>query len=651
MTQGLTREQLGVTEAMIEAYGDVIFRLSNNHQIRRGDPIRDLDFAAIEAHRAELGMGDGQIAERIGLTPQQVTLIRNLEERRRFHTGHYHMLNKLGGGKRWRAERMTPFQDHFRYSDDALSLRSTFTFDPQRVRNYVEADLWRGDTLASWLTRNAEECPDTAALLDVDGSVSWADLDARVGKLKGGLYAHGIRPGDVVAVMLPNTRAYVELFLAISALGAVMTTLYMTFRPAELSFQMGHSNAKMMIAPAEVGDFHPAAWAVGARGELPKLNTVVATGGDVPGTVPLEALTESSTTMPPDWTPPTAADPFLLLYTSGTTSNPKGVPLNSHQMLTNARVGIGEHDISEGDVVMSAAPFGHLYALYSVQMALAAKATTALLPMFTPPGLAEAVNALCPTHLFAGPAHLAACLGNGLIDTMNMSTLRVVVLSGAAVPPDLVRAIEPKLPDGRVCQLWGMTELQAGMYSRLGDPIETVATSAGRPSPGTEARIAQPDGTELPIGDEGELQVRGASVFTGYFGNPDATSEAFTDDGWFRSGDVAFMDADGNITLSGRVKDVINRGGVKYNPQEIEQKIEAMQAVQQCAIAPVEDARLGERACCYVVAAPGATVTLDEICEHLLALGVAKYKLPEQLELRGNMPMTATRKIIKGRLT
>ena len=134
MTRGLTRAQLGVTDQMIAAYGDVIFQLSNNLQTRRGDPVREKDFTAIEAHRHELGMGDRQIAERIGLTVEQVTLIRNMEERRRFRTGHYHMLNDLGGGKRFRAERMTPPQDHFRYSPEALSLRASFAFNPQRVR-------------------------------------------------------------------------------------------------------------------------------------------------------------------------------------------------------------------------------------------------------------------------------------------------------------------------------------------------------------------------------------------------------------------------------------------------------------------------------------------------------------------------------------
>ena len=234
---------------------------------------------------------------------------------------------------------------------------------------------------------------------------------------------------------------------------------------------------------------------------------------------------------------------------------------------------------------------------------------------------------------------------------MDTSSLRQVVLSGAAVPPDLARKLAPLLPDGALCQLWGMTELQAGLYSRPGDPLDIVATSAGRASPGSEVRIADERGAPLPTDEEGELQIRGPSVFAGYFENPKATEAAFTPDGWFRSGDLATMDAQGNVTLSGRVKDVINRGGIKYNPQEVEMLVERLPEVMQCAIAPVPDDRLGERACCYVVLRPGATISLETITDYLTGQGLAKYKLPEALKVLTDMPLTATRKVIKSRLS
>ena len=649
MTQGYSRDQLGVTDAMIDAYGDIVFKLSNNHQVRRGDPVRMKDFAAIEAHRHELGMSDVQIAERVGLAPAQVTLIRNLEERRRFRTGHYHQLNKLGGGNRFRAERMTPLQDHFRYSENALSLRAAFAFDPATVRGYVEDGYWKNDTLRGWLIRNAEETPDGRALAGAGGDMIWRELRERVEKLAAGFYKAGIRPGDVVAVQLPNTRDYVESFLALCWLGAVMTTLYMTFRESEFRTQLAHSNAKAVILPDVIGDFAAAETALRLSVDIDTLQRVIVAGTPPAGAIALASLYDAPP-LPKELPAPTAADPFLLLYTSGTTSSPKGVPLNSHQMLTNARLGIVEHDIRPGDVVLSAAPYGHLFGLYSIEMAICAGASIDLLPIFSPPAFIKAVEEDRPTHLFAGPAHLAACNGMSLFDKADMSSLRVTVLSGSAVPPDLVRACAPKFTGGVITQLWGMTELQAGLYSRPGDDPEIAATSAGRNSPGTHVRIGEENGNELPRGEEGELQVRGPSVFAGYYNNPEATVAAFTADGYFRSGDLARMDANGNVTLSGRLKEVINRGGVKYSPQEVELLLEKHPAITQCAIAPVPDERLGERACCYAVLKPQASVTLEELCAFLTGKGLAKHKLPERLELRETMPMTATRKIIKGQL-
>ncbi len=650
MTRGLTRRQLGVTDAMVAAYGAAIFELSNNHQIRRGDPVRTKQFDAIERQRHELGMSDRQIAARIGLSVDQVTYIRNLEERRRFRTDHYHILNRLGGGRRYRAERMTPFQDHFRFSEEALCLRAALAFDPDRVRSCIERGYWRDDTLRGWLQRNARQQPSAPAILDAGGALNYQDLEHGVERLAVGLYQLGVRPGDVVAVQLPNTLEHIESFLAISWLGAVMTTLYMSYREAELLAQLNHAKAKALIVPKTIGDFSPADWAARHRSRLPHLNAIVVVGEAPAGTISYASLTAATQALPKDLPEPTAADPFLLLYTSGTTSSPKGVPLNAHQMLTNARLGIAEHDIRSGDRVLSAAPFGHLFALYSVQLALCAGASVVLLPQFMPGDLIKIIEGSRPTHMFAGPAHIAACQAAGMLDQADLSSLRLVVLSGAAVPPQLVRAAAPKLTNGAFCQLWGMTELQAGLYTRPDDPVELVAESAGRVSPGTEVRIADADGGMVAPGEEGELQVRGPSVFAGYYDNAEATAQAFTADGWFRSGDVARMDSAGNVTLSGRVKDVINRGGVKYNPQEVELLIERHPAVLQCAIAPIKDQRLGERACCYAVLKPGAQLTLDDLVGHLSGQGIAKYKLPERLELRAELPMTATRKVIKGQL-
>ena len=345
--------------------------------------------------------------------------------------------------------------------------------------------------------------------------------------------------------------------------------------------------------------------------------------------------------------PPTR---FLLLYTSGTSSAPKGVPLAYQGILGNARLGVPEHGINASDRILSAAPFGHLYGLYSFHLALAAGASTVLLPTFTPPDLARTLGAEAVTVLFAAPAHIAACLGAGLLSPDALSSLRLAVMSGSAVPAAVARGLQERMARGHVTQLWGMTETQAGLYTRPGDPIETVAGSAGRPSPGTEARVVGPDGTGLSAGEEGELQVRGSLLFPGYFNHPEANRDAFAADGWFRTGDLAVVDADGNVAITGRFKDVINRGGVKYNPRDIEDLLAAHPRVDMAAIVPVPDSVLGERACCCITVVGDEAPSLEAICAYLDENGVAKVRWPERLEVVDAMPLTATRKIIKGRL-
>ena len=210
------------------------------------------------------------------------------------------------------------------------------------------------------------------------------------------------------------------------------------------------------------------------------------------------------------------------------------------------------------------------------------------MPAFTPPDLARTLKAEAVTVLFAAPAHVAACLGAGLLDdTDTLSPLRLAVLSGSAVAPSVARGLQERMANGHVTQLWGMTETQAGLYTRPGDPIEAVAGSAGRPSPGTEVRVVDPDDAALPPGREGELHIRGSLLFPGYFDNPEANREAFSAEGWFRTGDLAVVDPDGNVAITGRCKDVINRGGVKYNPRDIEDLLAAHPEVEMAAIVPV----------------------------------------------------------------
>ncbi|MEQ8346403.1 MAG: AMP-binding protein [Sneathiellaceae bacterium] len=656
MTSGRNRRQVGVSEAMIESFGDLIFDWSHNLQVRHGDPIRLRDVAGYEANRVGAGLSDIEIAGRIGLSHQQVTVIRNMVERRRIRTDTYYRLNSLGGGRRYRAEEEAEAEAEAAAGPADDRLAESIRLDPARVRGFVEGGFWAGDTLAGWLDGHARARPDQVAVQDGERALTWRELATRVRDIAGGLRALGLRPGEVVAVQLPNGADYLLAYLAIAAVRAVMTTIYLPYRQREMQALLAHSRAAAFIGLADLKGFDPLDTVAGLQGGLPHLRHVIAAGGASPGRPSLDSLAEDGAAARAQGSrgiepgQPVGADPLLLLYTSGTTAEPKAVPLTAHMMLGNARLGAAEHGFTAQERVLSLAPFGHLFGLYSFHLALYTGATNVLLPEFSPPGFVAAIAAQRPTALFAAPAHIAACLGGGFLEGQDLSCLRLAILSGAQVSPAIAEGLAARMTAGSVSQLWGMTEMQAGTYTRPGDPLAIAAATAGRPSPGGEIRTVDPDsGAVLPAGAEGELQFRGPGLFAGYHDNPAANEAAFSADGWFRTGDLAVIDTGGNLCLTGRSKDIINRGGVKFNPLDVERLLDAHPKVAQAAIAPVPDPVLGERACAYVVPA-GEPPTLEELCAWLTAQGIARTRLPERLEILAEMPMTATRKIIKGRL-
>ena len=488
-------------------------------------------------------------------------------------------------------------------------------FDAAREREFIARGWWREDTLPAWLATHAQRRARAPALAWQGGALTWAQLQEQVLRVARGLAQRGVRRGDVVALQLPNSPEFVICFLAVCRLGAVLCTLHMPYRAAEVESLTRHGGARLAVCLPERREmFGDKAVCFAELLHAEKLEL----------SHPL----------------PEAADPYLLLYTSGTTAAPKGVPHPYRTMLANARLGAPEHGLDSRDRVLSAAPFSHLYGLYSLHCAWAVGACTVLLPAFAPPDLVSVIEGEKPTALWTAPAHMAACRAGGAFERRDWSSLKLAIVSGSSAPPELMRFLQERLAPCAVTQLWGMTELQAGLYTRPGDPPEVSASSSGRPSPGTEVRLSP----------EGEIQVRGVPVFAGYLDNEQANREAFTEDGWFRTGDLGAMDAAGNIAVTGRTKDVINRGGVKFNPAEVEMLLDSHPKILQSAIVPMPDPILGEKACAFVALRTPGELSLEEVVEYLMAKNIAKNKLPEKLVVVAEMPLTPTRKVIKGRL-
>ena len=422
---------------------------------------------------------------------------------------------------------------------------------------------WRDETLNDWLQRNVARAPDRPALITTTARLSYKELNERARRIAAGLAALGVRKGDVVAVRLPNLPEFVLTWLAINSIGAVMQTLHMAYGKREVERLLQHSRARALIVPSFPNDHLPAGELAGIKESVSSLHHVIGLQ-KFEGVLPFEALERAEATL--DAERPSAVDPFLLLYTSGTTSAPKGVLVTYNHFLSNARLAAGEFGLTAEDRILCLAPYTHLYGLYTLQLALAVGASACILPMFTPQGCIEAIRQTNPTVLFGAPGHIAGCMQERLFDGVDLGSVRLAVLSGTTVPPELSAAFEHLLPNGLVAQAWGMTELQFGSCGRLSDPREARFNSVGRAMPGSELRVVDVETGRPLSGSIGELQVRGCSVFSDYLGNPEATAASFTADGWFKTGDLAQMDEGGYVRLRGRIKEIINRGGVKYHP-------------------------------------------------------------------------------------
>src|SRR5437879_2718931 len=338
-----------------------------------------------------------------------------------------------------------------RLADRSLMERPRFA--PEREREFSARGWWGDDTLPQWLARHARERPDSQAVAFPGGALTWKALRERVLKAAQGLRTRGVSHGDVVAVQLPNIPEFIVAYLAITRLRAVMCALHMPYRGAEIEAILGHSGARLLLDSAA-------------------------------------AVTElqDPDRLTPDHPEPDPADPCLLLYTSGTTASPKGVPHPYRTVLSNARLGANEHRLAAGDRILSPAPFSHLYGLYSLHCAWAVGACSVLLPAFRPADLALLIEKQRASAVWTAPAHLAACRAAGLFGRHDWSSLKLALVSGSIAPAALIREFAAAVPQCAVTQLWGMTELQAGLYTRPGDPLAWSAASAGRPGPGAEVR-------------------------------------------------------------------------------------------------------------------------------------------------------------------
>jgi len=332
-----------------------------------------------------------------------------------------------------------------------------------------------------------------------------------------------------------------------------------------------------------------------------------------------------------------------MAFTSGTTGNPKGVIHSHNTTLSTCRTLNGDMRVTEDEVFLVYLPLGLNWGYLTLVQAVMAGARAVLLDQFGARAALELIQRERVTYIPTAPASIIAMLNEPELGRFDLSSLRVVITGGASCPVETIREFRARIR-GHLIELYGMLETGFHTYTRFSDNPEAVTGTVGTVSSGLGLRLIDEAGRDVAVGAEGEIAAEGPSVHLGYHKNPQANAEFFTADGWFRTGDLGQFDAAGNVRIVGRLKEMINRGGKKFFPREIEEILYTHPKILHAAIVGVPDPRLGERNCLCVIPRPGQALALDEVVAYLKD-GVATYKLPETIEVFDELPFTPTGKI------
>ena len=504
------------------------------------------------------------------------------------------------------------------------------------------------------LDRHAERDPAGVAMVEVGPGgrareLTWSALAADSEVLAARLLALGVGPGEPVAYQLPNRLEFLTITLAVLRIGATCMPLMPIFRERELGFMLAESGARVLFVPDRFRGREHAAMAEGLASALPSLEHVIVAPdyAALLGAASAPSGDELVRVPDLDGARPVGSDIAQLLFTSGSTGDPKGV-LHRHDVLSAAAdAHIAHFGLTDEDVVFVPSPLAHQTGfLYGMWIALRLGVTQVAQEHWDAEAGFDAIRRHGVTFVQAATPFLADLTRVARERQSTLETLRLFVATGAAIPRELARVARDVL-GAEVGGGFGTTEscMGAGFVPGLDD--ERAWTTDGRALANVRLRVVDDAGRELAPGIEGNFEIGTDTLFQGYLNRPEATAEALSADGYYRPGDLATIDGDGWLRITGRVRDVVNRGGEKVPVAEIEQLLYAHPAVEEVAIVAMPDARLGERACAFVVLAAGTELSFAQMQSHLDDHRVAKTYWPERLEHVSELPRTPSGKIQK----
>lgn len=515
-------------------------------------------------------------------------------------------------------------------------------FPEQAAQDYRAAGYWAGRTLGDLLRDSARTQPQRPAVLTDGGTRTYAELDAAADRMAHGLLALGISPGDRVIVQLPNIPEFATALFGLLRAGIIPVLTLPAHRRAEIEHLAALSGAVAYLIPDTLGDFDYRELAATVRQAVPSLRHVLV-AGDPGDFTALDSIARDGDSLP-------EVDPSeiaLMLVSGGTTGLPKLIARTHDDYAYNATASARVCELTPDDVYLATLPAAHNFPLACPGI-LGTVATGGAIAFTLDPS-PEAAFAAIEKHRVTVTAVVPplAQLWSAAVEweEADLSSLRLLQVGGARLAEVNARDVEPAL-HCRLQQVFGMAEGLLN-YTRLDDDDELVYTTQGRPlSPADELRVVDADGNDVAPGEEGELLTRGPYTLRGYYRAPEHNARAFTPDGYYRSGDLVRQLPTGHLVVSGRIKDVINRGGENISCDELEEHLLAHPAVRHAAAVGLPDASLGEKAC-VVLVVTGELPSLGEIKTFLTERGLATYKLPDLVRQADSLPITAVGKIDK----
>ena len=497
---------------------------------------------------------------------------------------------------------------------------------------------------------------------------SWQEFQAEVDALAAGFIALGLRVGDRVGIWSPNRAEWLVTQFATARAGLVLVNINPAYRVAELEYALNLSGCRAIVTAEQLKSSkylemlqrlapELARCAPGAlqSARLPSLEMVIRLGDEhTPGMLNYTGvLAQGRASVDAPALDALGAglschDAINIQFTSGTTGNPKGATLTHHNVVNNARFIAQAMNFTENDSLCIPVPLYHCFGMVLAVLACVSTGATMVFPgeSFEPVATLQAVSEERCTALHGVPTMFIAELDHPRFAEFDLSRLRTGIMAGSPCPIETMKRVIAEMHLSEITIAYGMTETSpVSFQSSTTDPLERRVSTVGRIQPMLEAKVVDADGNVVPVGEKGELLVRGYSVMQGYWGD-EARSREAVQDGWMHTGDLATIDAEGYCNIVGRAKDMLIRGGENVYPREIEEFLFRHPKVQSVQVFGVPDAKYGEEICAWIVPKPGQTCTEDEVRDFCRDQ-IAHYKVPRYIRFVQDMPMTITGKVQK----